>query len=646
MRVYRYGLQPPNCTDAPQVREQMRLANAYYRTLIHRECARRQCERAILELHAPFAQARESALAASGALAEAHAAIKAIRSERRARKEPALDFGACSKAKTAYYEALSQMRAAEGAARRSVGWMLRRMSEVARECGREERAAAHARGLYPGTYMLVEARRDAAREHLPLWDGSEPNDPHAPPWTGEGTIGVHLQASAKRKRQEDGAEGVGVVAIFNGSDTRIHIGDPTALVAPRGHVRKVPSDAYLLRVRIGSMVRAPVWAAFPMRMHRPLPVGARIKDARVTMWRVANRECWRLDLSVDETSCALRGPTGHGAVAVDLGWRQLQGMRCGYWTGDPPYAGEPDLQGEIRVSPVVLAMLHQTEGLRSLRDKLFNDALAALVQYLGGIEVPEWLRRMTSRAALPSSAQAVAYLSGWRSCSRLRGVAEAWLCQPKPADASEVAAVGALAKWCRTDWHLWKWESEQGDSALGRRKEAYRRFARALADRYEYLILENFDLQLLARRPPVDDVLGDAQKPRTNRQTTAPSELRLALINAFGEAHTHMYPAEWTTQQDPTTGDLDKFDTARELEHRYQPSDKVWDQDHAAAATLLRYWRERPGDAQTPGDARRKRKPKKIVGEGKSRWDRARSRKALLKSQVPDTREVADKAAE
>src|SRR5207248_2935626 len=106
-----------------------------------------------------------------------------------------------------------------------------------------------------------------------------------------------------------------------------------------------------------------------------------------------------------------------GAVAIDLGWRQMgDALRVATWQG------ENGKSGELRLDARLLSELHKPEELRSLRDEKFNVALASLVAGLGTLgEMPEWMRMLTVRRGTPtpSKAQALAYLSGWRSAGRL-----------------------------------------------------------------------------------------------------------------------------------------------------------------------------------------------------------------------------------
>src|SRR5690606_4665293 len=81
-------------------------------------------------------------------------------------------------------------------------------------------------------------------------------------------------------------------------------------------------------------------ASIPIVMHRPLPVGGRVKWAYLIRRKVAQRFVYSVQLVV-ELPEEPRRDTGHGAVAIDLGWRLLDGdLRVAYWTDERGETGE------------------------------------------------------------------------------------------------------------------------------------------------------------------------------------------------------------------------------------------------------------------------------------------------------------------
>jgi hypothetical protein len=92
-----------------------------------------------------------------------------------------------------------------------------------------------------------------------------------------------------------------------------------------------------------------------------------------------------------------------------------------------------------------------------------------------------------------------------------------------------------LEWWRRKNRHLYQWECDLRNKALGHRKDLYRRWAAELGRTYEKVILRKVDYRKVARKakPEEEDPRVTAQ--RRTRSTAAPSEFRAALVSALGE---------------------------------------------------------------------------------------------------------------
>ena len=77
-----------------------------------------------------------------------------------------------------------------------------------------------------------------------------------------------------------------------------------------------------LRMRVGTegIGRRPVWAEFPLMLHRPLPADAVVKGAWVRRFKVADRFRWELQIQLESTTVARVEAAGdkRGVVAIDL----------------------------------------------------------------------------------------------------------------------------------------------------------------------------------------------------------------------------------------------------------------------------------------------------------------------------------------
>jgi hypothetical protein len=556
-RVYRYGLLAPR-ENAELVRAQMRAAHVYGNRLVEIERARRAEQRAIVSTHGSTIDLERDAAAATARVELAVEAVAKAKSKDRSNKVPdelRVEIKAARAAKSAV---VGQLREARRALREDEAVTARR-EEIDAAFAEQRRAARASCGVYWGSYLLVEAADDASRK-MPLYDGAEPNDPRFARWENEGRIGVQIQKGMSEDELVD--------------DTRLRV---TQMPLPPGadptSKRSAKRRMCELWMRVGSEGRDPIWARFPMVMHRPLPPGCRIRGAAVALRRIGPREEWSVAITV-EFDVELRSVPAEGAVAIDLGWRQLDhGVRVGAW-----WDGERG--GEVVVPWSVVSGLKKADELRATRDKNFDAARDALVAAkaasgsatgdTSSLAWPEWL------------VQATETLSQWRSSGRLAALALRWRSARFEGDEQVYAALEA---WRYHDHHLWSWECSQRTKTLRRRREIYRVFAAKLATEYRTVVLEDFDLRAIARRKPID-AGGENESARSMRQAIAPSELRLCVRNAFA-GRTVEVDAVDSTRECHSCGSIEKWDQAAQIRHTCSSCGVHWDQDDNAARVLL-----------------------------------------------------------
>lgn len=408
-----------------------------------------------------------------------------------------------------------------------------------------ERAARALRKCSWGTGALIEAAAGKAR-CTPYYDTNcEPNDPKFVRWRGEGHIGVQIQRGIQgvtkegvvKKKEELFLDGV-----FSDKSKWLRIAPvpPEAWdqSTPRGIRRKLCRTVLQLRLRTEN--KEPVWGSWPMIMHRAIPKDARITGVQVSIARIGARAVWTCEITVAEplkTSC------GSGIVALRVGWRSIPGK--GLQVGSLL-----DITGKysaIHMPPKDIEGLASADHLRSIRDKNFKKALVVLIEGLRKTTMPEWMRMRTVRwgQPLPSQAQALAYLSEWKSSARLASLVLRWAnnrwpgdeelfgCRPLLEDAKKGAQGPGAEGWRYRDKHLWEYEAGRRERSLLRRREGYRKLAKALAQEYGTLLVVDQDLSRIAKKKEISDETPEVQAARTNRQRAAPSELRSVLINAI-----------------------------------------------------------------------------------------------------------------
>jgi transposase len=551
VKVYRYGLLAP-VEQSERVRSQMRLAHRYRNVLVEIERARRAALRTLLAGHGDVAKLT---VVAQEADAEIERLYKSAKVERQGARTRAISDGvreALKAAKETKKGALAAAREARAAIKLDEQVIEGRKLIEERAAYLRRNARAHC-AVYWGSYLGIEAASEQMAK-MPLYDGVEPNDPRFVRWEGEGSVGVQIQ------------KGMSSQEVMGCADTRLRI---ECGVVPKGvdptSKRAAKRQHMVLAIRVGSEGRSPIWARFPMMMHRPLPADGIIKWASVHLRKRGPREEWCVTITVETAEA--RRPAESGAVAVDLGWRKFEdgSLRVATWRGDDGKGGF------LVLSPWDLSRIEKANDLRSIRDQNFDKARIALVDWKKTATVPAWFEKAT--ATLPQ----------WRAVARLVALARRWKSERFEGDE---AGYDALETWRYHDHHIWEWESSQRIKALRNRREIYRVFAAKLAKEYRTVVLEEFDLRKIAERPAVDGDTTQNPTARTMRHSAAVSELRMCITLAFVD-RVEKVPAENTTKVCNPCGSIQVWDQAADLIHTCTECGVTWDQDENAALNLL-----------------------------------------------------------
>jgi hypothetical protein len=567
-RVYRYGLLPP-ITEAQRVADQMSLGHRYSNRLVEIERSRRARARAILGSHADTEPLGADVARLERELEAALGVVLGARKAERRRAETAEQRQVVRDLRQQLRDARARLKAAKVslATDPAVQASLRASDEQAAQAVRDARAAS---GLYWGTYLISEAAIDAARKGR--------MDPRFRRWDGSGAVAVQIQGGVTWTEACEG-------------DTRIQIARRRNA---RGHAM------HLLRLRVGSAGRDPIWAEWPLVLHREVPADALMMGARVVRERVEAKERWSLHLTLRLPDEWRAGRCGDGLVAVDLGWRQRpDGLRVAYLVDD---AGD---EREILLDGGVAPSIAKVEDLRSIRDKRLDLLRPWLAQWLREHDLPEWLRESSS------------HLHQWRSAARFAALALRWRAARWAGDAE---AFERIEEWRKRDKHLWTWEVNLRDKVLRRRREQYRVLGAELARRYGTLVIEDMDLRDLQRHAAVESQETEIPAARSAQRLASPSELRACLVSAFasrGGRVVAIDPAD-STRACHACGLVEAWDPAANLHHACTGCGTVWDQDANACRNLLARQREQSGSAEPSYAAR-------TVGEGgpkEGRWAR------------------------
>ena len=403
-----------------------------------------------------------------------------------------------------------------------------------------EREAREGCGVYWGTYLLVEdAVKRAFKSKIKAVERVDKKtkqiykdrDPWFHTWKGEGRIGVQLQ---KETGSTEGGISLGQLT----TDTRFQIDLPSRDIyaLPRG--LRIKASQTKARIRVGSDKHAkPIWAEFPIVMHRPLPEDARIVWAWVSRTKGHLRSPWKYQLGlILKSSELLSGPKlspkvqldpppRHvGTATINFGWRQMTDGSLRVATVNNPAYGKPE---EIRLPARLMNRFDYSESLRSIKQKHFNTAKEEMLNWIGEncgkIELPEWLTDIRPYFHLVKSQIKMARLIWhWRK-NRFAG------------DDVIFASMNAWAiKWA----HLHEGEECNYKRALNFRKDFYRKTVSRLLQMHADIAMEDFDMREIAKRKAPEFCLIGGDQAKANRVRAAVSELRLWLAAMAPRYHT------------------------------------------------------------------------------------------------------------
>lgn len=540
VRIYAYGACAPT-ENAEIVQQQFRLANSYQRVLVLTERKRREMvdrcyQQACPAEYRAYLEASQVTAAAvdivrrqrtrPGDMLEPDEEMKA-----EAREETKLAKANLAAARERESAALAAWREARKRATPKLRPRLQRCDRGARARNKFAYNAAGDVGLAWGTRLKVgESVERAAKAAAKIG-----TMPHLPRFDGGGMVVVQLQGASGI----DDKNGLSVADAFSGKDTRLQINvvgaaafrsaqgrdpllhkngkpkqpaDPNSKRSQRRAAATGGSIYGIVRLRIASDGRTPIWASFPVVLSRELPVDAPIKWATVHAHKVGPRTEWRLLLTVDDVLPAVK--SAGSVLAINHGWRNLPdgGLRVAYAVGSDGH------KEEICVPPEYVTGLAHVESLRSIRDKLYEDAKRLLSDWRDEGERPEWFMDGSKN------------VGRWRSPKHLAWLVRDWMTRRFDGDLKMFEVFSA---WLKKDRHLWRWESDSRDKLWTMRQDFYRCVAARWADTYSKILVTDMDLRDFAELPKPEDGADSAGNvQRRSRFLAAPSELVGAVKNA------------------------------------------------------------------------------------------------------------------
>lgn len=522
MTVYRYAISG----DLPDVAvDELRRAHVLRNKLTEVELAYQDAVAAAWAAHPEIAAAQERLGAAGDLVAELLEKAKAHRQRERGTRP---DTGITTALKDARMIRKAAKEEIRGLKDRYYAGEVKPAILAASQARKEAVKAAYpeaiAGGLYWATFNdtaehhAVSVAQVAAKRR-----SGQPAQVRFRRWTGEGTLAVQLQRQAGEpaRTPELIASGEGK---WRNVATLGPWRDPAAFGAmPRGE-RRAAARGGTLTFRIGSGERA-AQVTVPVVVHRMLPADADITGMRITRRILAGKPQCSVSVTARVPAAPERaeGPL----VAVHSGWRAMGdgSLRVAVISGAGPVPA--DLAGAVRAhggwaEVIVPASWRDVqangEKVRSRRDQSLDALRARMLAWL---------------AAHPEHRDAIdpdGTLARWKSPARFAALAIR-LREQVPDGGAELA--GFLESWRKQDKHLWTWEANERDQLTGRRDETWRRAAAWITSAAAVVVMDEWDVAPLARRPDVSEE-DDPQSraARANRVLAAPAGLRAAIRNA------------------------------------------------------------------------------------------------------------------
>jgi len=576
---YCYGAEAPE-TNLELVFEQLRLAGEYYNRLINLERRRRYEVRDATGAFAPdYAELSQKIEQAKAARQELRDEIRALNAEKRSRRptdesrqlaeqvrvrseeirdlaarlkrrrldlygDPSLRKRLAALREKQDPDAEAEIAELERDQRRLHGdpELKKILDELDRAHGERVRAARAACGVYWGTYLLIED--DVKRA------AGGPRMPRCRPVGRFGRLGVQTQ------------RGISVARAYSGEDTRIQI------AAAESTVRR---DKAVVRFRIGSTGRDPVFAEVPCWIDRPLPFDAAIKW--VTLHRVPRgldvNAAWELQFTVSSAAGFSKDDVSEtGSCGIDINWRRANNsglcVVCVVGTdGAEDYYSLPER---------LLGAVGKLAELDSRMDLEFNQARVSLLEFLGEFpKVPEWLAQCTD------------HLGQWRSHQRLELVVRSWRDQRFAGDEHIFGDV--LWLW-RGHWiHLCREFAGVRHNVTAHRLDIYRKWAAEWRRRYARVFIEDCNWKKLQDKRPAEDDDGSDAAARRWRTLAAPGTLAGVIRNS-GMAVVER-PSEDTTRKCHFCGVVGNPDAAEHLIVECADCGRSYNQQGRAAWNLL-----------------------------------------------------------
>jgi hypothetical protein len=344
-------------------------------------------------------------------------------------------------------------------------------------------------------------------------------------------------------------------ALADGRGKKFRLGPeppPDYAERPRRERRRLARQGRAV-IRVGAG-EAEALVEVPVTIHRPMPVGAEAKMARLTVTRCGPDLTQHLTVAVSIPAPKPR-PAAGPAVAVHTGWRVLPdgSLRVAVIAGTGPVPdGGVAATGTVRpllpggpqpaawevIIPAAWRDEHaEINKARACRDAAFNAAAEEAAAWLdahpaagealpSGDEVRQW-RSPQRLAELATQAVAGKHGEAVRPLGQMLGALTQDELLAWRARGRSLAAAG----WAQQDRRAWRNEARARRRLTRRRDDAWAKIAEWLCRDASRIVVDGWDVPPLAKKPENDDDLR-VSAARANRVLAAPGTLREKIASA------------------------------------------------------------------------------------------------------------------
>lgn len=330
--------------------------------------------------------------------------------------------------------------------------------------------------------------------------------------------------------------------------------------------------------------KQPIYLEFKMVYHRPLPEGAEIKRATIHRYREGKKWKYYVCFTLNIEKGVVGNHPSTESCAIDMGHRYAPNeedhgynVRYAYWSDTMDHQGEMLLpKSSHRKNCSIHERMDYVDAIASRRRLLFDQAKKDIVEWCKKTEArPPWLLEKVSK--VKTERRLVELFYRWKK-ERVEG---------------DEKGFETLAKWRKTEEHLYPIQEDYRGRTLRHRRDHYYKLAHRLCRKYSTIVIENLKLDKMSERNKTRKEKGKkeqddlAKSARRNRTRVAISEFFNILgwvAKKYGTQITRVNPRNTSKTCHVCTK---VTQLASEPRYQCEHCGAEWDRDYNATRNIL-----------------------------------------------------------